>query len=100
MAELRSALGAPRGPLTLAPPTLEPSQWPLQPAVLPPALPRMPPPPLELFDLDETADDRHVRFWYYSECTDVSRQGLQTLMCCSMQQTTYALLNEHQCLSH
>lgn len=62
MAELRSALGAPRGPLTLAPPALEPTQWPLQPAVLPPALPRLPPPPLELFDLDETADDRHVRF--------------------------------------
>ncbi|KAJ3342402.1 Intraflagellar transport protein 52 [Gonapodya sp. JEL0774] len=51
--DLYSALRLPAAPLTLIHPTFETPLPALQPAVFPPVLREPPPPPLELFDLDE-----------------------------------------------
>lgn len=48
-------------PLTLIQPHFETPLPPLQPAVLPPALKDLPPPALDLFDLDEHFANEKVR---------------------------------------
>merc|ERR1712060_36517 len=52
-AQLYGQLGVKKGPLTLIAPQFEAPLPPLQPAVFPPQPREPPPPPLDLFDLDE-----------------------------------------------
>lgn len=55
------ALAVKHEPLSLIPPMFEAPLPPLQPAVFPPILREPPPPPLELFDLDEQFASERVR---------------------------------------
>lgn len=50
---LTEKVGLKKGALSLIPPQFETPLPPLTPAVFPPAVHELPPPPLELFDLDE-----------------------------------------------
>ena len=53
LVRVREALGVPREPLSLIPPQFEAPLPPLKPALFAPTMCEPPPPPLELFDLDE-----------------------------------------------
>lgn len=61
---LYSRLGVKKAPLTLINPQFETPLPPLQPAVFPPAIREPPPPPLELFDLDEHFASQQNRLAY------------------------------------
>ncbi|XXQ34119.1 Intraflagellar transport protein 52 C-terminal domain-containing protein [Plasmodiophora brassicae] len=78
------ALDVPSAPLTLIPPEFEIPQPRLQPAAFPPCFREMPPPPLELFDLDDHFATRKIRLaqacnrcdgadldWFVREAGDV-----------------------------
>lgn len=59
--KLYSQLGVKKGGLALIPPQFEAPLPPLTPATFPPAIREPPPPPLELFDLDELFASEQVR---------------------------------------
>ena len=58
---LYKKLNVKKSPLTLIPPQFETPLPPLQPAVFPPAIQELPPPALDLFDLDEHFSGPHAR---------------------------------------
>ncbi|PRP81243.1 hypothetical protein PROFUN_02077 [Planoprotostelium fungivorum] len=65
-------LGVKHDPLTLIPPHFEVPLPPLQPAVFAPILSELPPPPLELFDLDEQFASEKSRL---AQVTSVCKAG-------------------------
>ncbi len=69
--QLYEDLGVKHDPLTLMTPQFEVPLPPLQPAVFPPILNDPPPPPLELFDLDEQFASEKVRLAHLTNmCND------------------------------
>jgi intraflagellar transport protein 52 len=64
-------MGLKHEPLTLIQPNFETPLPPLQPAVFPPLLQDLPPPSLDLFDLDETyANEKAKLIALTNKCTD------------------------------
>jgi hypothetical protein len=88
--KLFGQLGVKKGGLALIPPQFEAPLPPLTPATFPPAIREPPPPPLELFDLDELFASEQVGCWGGGGAGERQRKEARGVECMGQWTTTTA----------